>query len=347
MRRRVKMEQRAAFGDKNPIGNEILNRIELEAGVGIVGVATNTMEPVLVPDTRRDARYVPDQGQARSELAVPIVHEGRVIGVIDSEHPRRGFFKQRHIDLLRTIASISATKIANALRESEIKEKEARLRDLQVQVSETRQQALRAQMNPHFIFNCLNSINSFILENHADTASTYLIKFAKLIRLILENSNAKLIPLQSELDALKLYIEMESLRFETKFAWEIAVDDSVATHHLQVPPLILQPFVENAIWHGLLHKEGPGLLSVGLKCEDNRLLCTITDNGVGREASRARRAASLTKKQSLGLQLTQERLALMNAQEDKHFEIIITDLHAPDGQAAGTQVLIQMEMKEE
>lgn len=342
-----KMEQRAAFGEKNPAGNEIVNRIELEPGAGIVGAAAESRQVVMVPDTRKDPRYVPDQGQALSEVAVPIIHEGRVIGVIDSEHPRRGFFKQRHIDLLNTIASISATKIANALRESEIKEKEARLRDLQVQVSETRQQALRAQMNPHFIFNCLNSINSFILENHADTASTYLIKFAKLIRLILENSNNKLIPLQSELDALRLYIEMESLRFETKFAWEIAVDDSVATHHVQVPPLILQPFVENAIWHGLLHKEGQGMLSVSLTCWGDRLHCAITDNGVGREAARARRAASIVQKQSLGLQLTQERLALMNAQEDKHFEIAITDLYDADGKPIGTRVLIEMEIKEE
>ncbi|MBL0018914.1 MAG: histidine kinase [Bacteroidetes bacterium] len=115
-------------------------------------------------------------------------------------------------------------------------------------------------MNPHFIFNCLNSINSFILDNDQETASRYLIKFAKLIRLILENSNSKLIPLQSELDALKLYIEMEALRFEPKFSWQIDVDEEVAAHHVMVPPLILQPFVENAIWHGLLHKSGPGNL---------------------------------------------------------------------------------------
>jgi ligand-binding sensor domain-containing protein/putative methionine-R-sulfoxide reductase with GAF domain len=341
-----KLVQKAAFGEKNPSGQEILNVLEIPVGQGIVGTVAKTGIAEIIPDTRRDPRYIPDAGQRLSEIAVPIIYEGKVIGVIDSEHPRRNFFTAAHLEMLQTVASISATKISSALRESEIREKEARLRELTTLVSETRQLALRAQMNPHFIFNCLNSINSFILDNHQDTASRYLIKFAKLIRLILENSNSKFIPLQSELDALKLYIEMESLRFETKFTWEVLVDEDVAAHHIMVPPLILQPFVENAIWHGLLHKSGPGTLVVAVTQPENTLICTITDNGVGRDASREFKSASLNQKQSLGLKLTQERLALMHEQEKKKFKVEIIDLFDAGGVAAGTQVIIEMELSE-
>jgi ligand-binding sensor domain-containing protein/putative methionine-R-sulfoxide reductase with GAF domain len=336
--------QMAAFGSKNPTAQEIVNPLRIPWGKGIVGTAAATAEVILVADTRKDPRYIADHSPCRSEVSVPIIHEGRVLGVIDSEHPRKHFFTQAQVELLKTIANISANKIANAQRASEIQEKEERLRLLQAMVSETRQQALRAQMNPHFIFNCLNSINSFILENDSDTASTYLIKFSRLIRLILENSNDKYISLQSELDALKLYIEMESLRFATKFQWTIAVDDSVAAHHIMVPPLILQPFVENAIWHGLLHKDGPGTLTVQVSQTDQCLVCLIQDNGIGRQASAQYKETSLIKKQSLGLKLTEERLALMNEQGEKKFSLTITDNLNADGSPAGTQVRIDMEL---
>ena len=119
--------------------------------------------------------------------------------------------------------------------------------------TELEMQALRAQMNPHFIFNSLNSINMFILENNKLQASEYLSKFSRLIRLILQNSQEAFIPLESELEALQLYLELESLRFENKFEYKIAVDDDVDTTVLKVPPLIIQPYAENAIWHGLMH----------------------------------------------------------------------------------------------
>ncbi|MBP6721115.1 MAG: histidine kinase, partial [Bacteroidia bacterium] len=336
----------AAYGENNAEEHDGINPLSIPIGSGIVGKVAASQQAMVIADTRNEPEYIPSLLQGRSEIAVPIVHDGRVLGVIDAEHPRRNFFKKAHLDLLTTIASISSSKIANAQKATEIEENERRLKELQSMVSETRQLALRAQMNPHFIFNCLNSINSFILDNDQETASRYLIKFAKLIRLILENSNSKLIPLQSELDALKLYIEMEALRFEPKFSWQIDVDEEVAAHHVMVPPLILQPFVENAIWHGLLHKSGPGNLTVAVTQPENTLTCTITDNGVGREASRQNKAASLNQKQSLGLKLTQERLALMHEQEQKKFKVEIFDLHDKEGNALGTQVVIEMELND-
>jgi LytS/YehU family sensor histidine kinase len=270
------------------------------------------------------------------------VAEGKVVGVIDSEHPRKHFFTRGHLNLLQTIASITATKIQRARGDMAVEEKERRLADLRLQVAHTRQQALRAQMNPHFIFNCLNSINGFILQNDAATASTFLIKFSKLIRLILEHSNEKTIPLQSELDALKLYIEMEALRFGKKFSYRIDVAPDVQPGALDVPPLILQPFVENSIWHGLLHKEAGGHLEVRVNRRNGLLECIIEDNGIGRKASQANKPATPTHRKSLGMRLTGERLALLNEQKKTGSAVEVVDLEDAAGKAAGTRVILSM-----
>ncbi len=268
-----------------------------------------------------------------------------MIGVIDSEHPQKNFFTREHLHLLQTIASISGTKITNAKKEIEIINNEKRLDDLKTQIARARQQALQAQMNPHFIFNCLNSINGFILKNDSATASTFLIKFSKLIRLILEHSNEKLITLQSELDALKLYIEMETLRFEKKFIYEIKIDSNVMPELTMVPPLIFQPFVENSIWHGMLHKETAGELLIVIRRVKNMLECSIEDNGVGREASESFKSKTLTQKKSLGLKLTKERLALLNEQESPGSSVTVIDLKDASGKACGTKVVISISLE--
>ena len=128
--------------------------------------------------------------------------------------------------------------------------------------TELEMQALRAQMNPHFIFNSLNSINRFILQNNKEQASEYLTKFSRLVRLILQNSQAALITLESELEALELYLELEALRFNNRFSYKISVSDDIDTEVIKVPPLIIQPYAENAIWHGLMHKESKGYLDI-------------------------------------------------------------------------------------
>jgi ligand-binding sensor domain-containing protein/putative methionine-R-sulfoxide reductase with GAF domain len=335
--------QKAAYGNKNPSAYQILNPIQIPLRHGIVGSVAASGRPEIVNNTSKDSRYIPDDESRLSEMAVPILYEGKVIGVIDSEHPKKNFFTQEHLELLTTIESITGTKIINAQKEIEISENAKRLDDLKVQIAETRQQALRAQMNPHFIFNCLNSINGFILQNDADIASTFLIKFSKLIRLILEHSNEKSISLDNELEALRLYIDMELLRFEKKFTFEIVVDDEVLSDSVMVPPLIFQPFIENSIWHGLLHKETAGTLLIHISQDGNMLECAIEDNGIGRQASEAYRPRTATKKKSLGLQLTKERLYIMNEQENRKSSVEVLDLVDPDGSAAGTRVVIRIE----
>jgi len=208
-------------------------------------------------------------------------------------------------------------------------------------ISETEMKALRAQMNPHFIFNSLNSINKYILKSDHATASRYLTRFAKLIRLILDNSNSKEVALSNELEALKLYIEMEALRFTNKFSYEIKVDDNVSADTLQVPPLIIQPYVENAIWHGLLHKETDGRLSVSVrKTNSNMLECIIEDNGVGRIKANELKSKSATTGKSLGMKLTEERIAMLNQYASLNASIQIIDLENGNGEAAGTKVIL-------
>jgi len=219
-------------------------------------------------------------------------------------------------------------------------------------MADVEMQALRAQMNPHFIFNCLNSINRYIVKSDQATASLYLTRFAKLIRLILDNSNSSTVTLTNELEALKLYIEMEAIRFETKFTYSIKTDKNVQPDAIFVPPLIIQPYVENSIWHGLyvensiwhglLHKEEAGHLDIHVSLTNHILTCTIEDNGVGREKAKELKSKSASTKKSLGMKLTEDRLALLNKQTQLESTVVITDLYHTNGSPAGTRVIIQI-----
>jgi ligand-binding sensor domain-containing protein len=208
-------------------------------------------------------------------------------------------------------------------------------------VSELEMQALRAQMNPHFIFNCLNSINRFILKNQSEAASDYLAKFSRLIRLILQNSSALTISLESELEALDLYLKMEALRFEDKFTFHIHWGEEVEID-TDIPPLIIQPYVENAIWHGLMHKEGTGHIAIAVRQEYEMLTCIIEDDGIGRQRAAELKSKSATKSKSLGMQITTSRLELLSTLYGKHTTVEIIDLVDPAGKACGTRVLIQI-----
>jgi streptogramin lyase len=221
-------------------------------------------------------------------------------------------------------------------------EKEKQLAELQQQKTELEIQALRAQMNPHFIFNSLNSINMFILENNKLQASEYLSKFSRLVRLILQNSQEAFIPLERELEALRLYLELESLRFDQKFEYKIIVADNVDTTMLKVPPLIIQPYAENAIWHGLMHKKEKGHLEIELYQQEEILFCKITDDGIGRKGAAELKSKSASIHKSMGMRITADRIAILQQKKQSDTTIKITDLVLPDGDAGGTEVLLKI-----
>jgi tetratricopeptide (TPR) repeat protein len=230
-------------------------------------------------------------------------------------------------------------------RKNEKLESRGKQTELQRHVTDLEMQALRAQMNPHFIFNCLSSINRFILKNETEAASNYLTKFSRLIRTVLTNSKKSFISLEDELEMLRLYLEMEKLRFKDSFDYSITFINSIDDGNVFVPPLLLQPFAENAIWHGLMHKEGQGKLEFELRIDEKVLTCARTDNGVGRKKAAALKSKSVEKQKSLGLQITKERLALLNEQFASETFFNIDDLVDKEGKSSGTRVTLKMNYK--
>ena len=334
--------QKAAHGPKNPLSYEIQNPMKITPGLGIVGSVAVSGKAEIVNDTSKDTRYIVDDQQRFSEITVPIISDGKVLGIIDCEHSAKNFFTQKHLNILTTIASLCANKIVRAKAEEERSAAEKIVVDTKQKMADVEMQALRAQMNPHFIFNCLNSINRYIVKSDQATASLYLTRFAKLIRLILDNSNTKNVILTNELEALRLYIEMEALRFEKKFTYQINIDESVSTDSIEVPPLIIQPYVENAIWHGLLHKESGGHLTIDVKLVNNSILeCTIEDNGVGRDKASELKSKSATTRKSLGMQLTESRISLLNQHAQLNASVQIIDLKSND-HPLGTKVILKI-----
>ena len=222
---------------------------------------------------------------------------------------------------------------------------EARLQEAKTafdkQLAETRMTALRSRMNPHFLFNSLNSIKYFILKQENDSAAFYLTKFSRLLRLILDYSNAESITLQQELEALKIYLEIESLRFGDAFQYYIEVEESVDPAMTDIPPLLLQPFVENAIWHGLANSDRPDkVCSIQVSAVDGNIRMVVSDNGVGRAAAAIINENKPTRHNSYGIRITEEKVSLFNAVHKEKIAVEIKDLADAAGGAAGTDVVI-------
>ncbi|WP_162944953.1 tetratricopeptide repeat-containing sensor histidine kinase [Flavisolibacter nicotianae] len=244
--------------------------------------------------------------------------------------------------LLKRKNEINRRKLAESQLQLEKLEAERTKAELQQRATELEMQALRAQMNPHFIFNSLNSINRFILQNNRQEASEYLTKFSRLTRLILQNSQSALIPLESELEALRLYLELEALRFDHHFVYTIKVDDDLDVSALSVPPLTIQPFVENAIWHGLMHKEERGHLEIAVFEKEDQLCFQITDDGIGRKKAAEFKSKSAATHKAMGMRITTDRIAMLQQNSLQKPFFIIHDLVLPDGSPGGTEVWLRI-----
>lgn len=212
---------------------------------------------------------------------------------------------------------------------------------------EYEQQALRAQMNPHFIFNAINSIQKFILKKDKQEAYDYLSKFAKLIRMVLNNSQEKDLSLGQELDMIKLYVELEQLRFNNSFEFKVSVEENLSEQTITVPAMLIQPYVENAIWHGIMNLDSNkhGVLILTVTVENSVLKIVIEDNGVGRESSKKFKEADAHK--PVGMVLTEKRLQMINKlHEYKHAKVTVTDLYDENKKPSGTKVEITMPVNE-
>ena len=235
--------------------------------------------------------------------------------------------------------------ILSRLRYKRKRDKEQLTSDFKKQLAQAETKALRAQMNPHFIFNSLNSINSFVMDQKHEIASEYLIKFSKLIRLILDNSRSETISIEKELETLKLYVLLEAARFDNRFNCIYHIAEDIDTSSIMIPPMLLQPFVENAIWHGLMQKEGEGTITIGIAVNseqstmnsDQFLKISITDDGIGREKAAELKSKSATHK-SHGLKVTSQRIEMMNRLNSSGAQVNIVDLKDEQGRAMGTRV---------
>ncbi len=234
--------------------------------------------------------------------------------------------------LLITIILIRR-RISNIRQEARIKQK----------LAETEMMALRTQMNPHFIFNSLNSIENFIMQNQKRQASDYLNKFARLIRMILENSRDDLVTVTKDMETLQLYIDLEQLRFNHKFSYETEIDKALLDDDFRIPPLLIQPFVENAIVHGLANSDKLDLyLKVKVKLESDFIHYAVEDNGVGRKQAAEYVAQNRPHHKSVGMYITQERINIFNKQQDSKNELRIIDIVDDQGEPAGTRVEIKI-----
>jgi len=241
--------------------------------------------------------------------------------------------------LLVLIAGIIYAIYQNRVRQ--IRKKEKLKTQFEKKLASVEMTALLAQMNPHFLFNSLNSIDSYIIKNESGKASEYLNNFARLMRLILQNSRSNYTSLKDEVELLDLYLQMESLRFKDKFQYEINVADNLNTASIVIPPMLIQPYVENAIWHGLMHinNDKPGKVDIKIKENENKLICIIQDNGIGRDKAAAIKAQKPgNHKRSMGMQITKDRIDLINKLYNTNTSVKIIDLKDDAGNPLGTRV---------
>lgn len=216
-----------------------------------------------------------------------------------------------------------------------VMKKENQLRE---DVAVLRQKALAKQMDPHFIYNSLNSIQSFIIKNENMVAVKYLAKFSKLMRKVLQNSTESYITIEEEMESINLYLELERVRFNKKFDFDIKIDPKIIRDLTYIPSFFVQPFVENAIWHGLMNLDRQGEVVVAMEKKINAISILIQDNGIGREKAKAIKKYQVKEHTSMGIDITRQRLDLVNRLHDTNYKIEIIDVMTEKGMAMGTKV---------
>ncbi|MEO8406352.1 MAG: histidine kinase, partial [Chitinophagaceae bacterium] len=339
-----KMIQKASHGPKgNPIA--INERVfDVLPGQGIVGHVMQTKEPLLITDTRIDSRYRVDDIARLSELCVPIIHNDELIGIIDSEHHNINHFKERDVKILTTIATLVGNKIKQIESEQSLEIKQKEIAYINQQLAEAQLSALQTQMNPHFIFNSLNSIKGMILANETQKASRYLSKFAQMIRITLSQSKEIFTTLHENMEHLENYLTMEKLRFDDSFTYRISVDDEIDKEEILIPTLMIQPLAENAIWHGLMPQKGEKKLTIRFTRLDEAISCIIEDNGIGIKRSEELKQFNRSTHQSVGLTNLRNRIKIMNEKYHTCCTLQITDLNEINKNKTGTCVVLRFKI---
>ncbi len=341
--------QKAGFGLKGSMQSVMDKTVyHVPKGKGIVGEAVESGHYILSNDTSLDKRYFSVDEKVRlSELCVPIIHNNEAMGAINTEHSAKNFYTDRHLQILTTIASMLADKIDTIEAQQQTREKEMEVLKLSKDLATSQLNTLRAQMNPHFLFNAMNSIQQFTLKNDVDNANRYLSRFSTLLRNVLHSSRQKFITLEEEIEQLDLYLDIEKLRLGDSFQYSIEVANEIETDAVKIPGMLIQPFVENALKHGLSPKEGIKKLDIFFSLEEADILqVKITDNGIGRLKAKElkEQQEKLLPYESKGIPLVEERLKLLSspaAQKIIQFE----DMYDSNGHSTGTQVILSIPLQ--
>ncbi|MBC8314085.1 MAG: histidine kinase [Bacteroidales bacterium] len=295
----------------------------------------NYVQFKLYSDSLNNMKF--DRGLAEARMKYDVDQQKKEVELLNMELDKQRYFTYGFASLFILIIAVGLLVIRqyrlNARR---------KISEMNQRMSEITQANLRQQMNPHFIFNTLNSIQYYMYQHDKVATNNYLTKFSSLIRKILENSQHTSILIKDEMEALQLYLELEKLRFKDKFSYEIDVDEEIDILQNKIPTMLIQPYVENAICHGLVNKEDSGELKIALSLEYDYISCVIEDNGIGREAATEIRKSKEFNHNSLGTRITESRLDLVNALYGTSLKVIYSDLKNDAGEAIGTRVEIHI-----
>ncbi|PLX01782.1 MAG: hypothetical protein C0594_12600 [Marinilabiliales bacterium] len=263
----------------------------------------------------------------------------------EAAHKEKSQRQRMYIFFIFTVLAFVIVIVIIVFRSYRLKQKTKRI-ELERKSVEIEKSLLRLQMNPHFIFNALNSIQSFVVSNNSRNAEIYLAKFAKLMRLILQNSRESFVCFADELETVRLYLDIESMRFPGKLEYRLNVDENIDSDEISVPPMLIQPFIENAIIHGVMPKDGKGLIVVDFELDKESIICEITDNGIGREKSGMRKEKANSDHKSIGIQVTSDRLKILEQESVNRYQVEYIDLKDDNGNSLGTKVLLQFPFRE-
>ncbi|MEZ4809905.1 MAG: histidine kinase [Allomuricauda sp.] len=268
--------QKAAYGPKSPKDKTLYNPVKIAVGDGITGHVARTGKAEIVHDTSKDPRYIEDDEMRLSEICVPIVHEDVIYGVIDCEHPRTGFFTDRHLKMLSAIASICAIKIKSVQTNKALLEEQERLFKIKEEMMELKLKVLNSQLNPHFVFNAINAIQSFITSGEKKLAMEYLSIFSKLIRYYLKNLERDKVSLMDEMDMLHWYLKLQALRYDHQFEYSISMEQDSKSGEAIIPCFPILTLLENMLEHGVFEKDTQQHLNLVFTVSEVEIHLTIS-----------------------------------------------------------------------
>ncbi len=268
--------QKAAYGPKNPKDQKLYNPVEINIGDGITGYVAQSGQAEIIKDTSKDHRYIEDDAPRLSEICVPIMYEDTIYGVIDCEHPQANFFTAHHLKMLSAIASICAIKIKSVRDNLALMEEKDRLLEIKEEMLALKLKTLNSQLNPHFVFNALNSIQYFITSEKKRLALEYLSTFSKLIRFYLKQLERDTVSLKEEIDMLNAFLKLQKLRYDDSFDFGIAISEgSDKVDEAIIPSLVVQTFFENTIEQSMSNQQKNQHFKITFKVFENSVTMEV------------------------------------------------------------------------